>query len=95
MTWETITRREPELRHAERSCKAARQQSASWFDFLFEHDGQITKLAAQLPTTELRCQAMAAIESHLVSVWTSTMDSPPGLPWASRPSFEVSEGAKP
>ena len=58
MTWETITRREPELRHAERSCKAARQQNASWFDFLFEHAGQIHILASRLPSAELRVEAV-------------------------------------
>ena len=94
LDWKTLLARAPELTHLKQSARAAKRQNADWHDFLFEHDGQITRLASTLPTTELRCQAMAIIESHLMQTWNRALDSPPSLlPWDGRPSFEV--GATP
>ena len=91
MDWQTLLTREPELKHVERSCRACRQQGASWFDFWTEHVEQITRLVGPVA----RCpvlrsdRAWKAANLHLIDVWIDAMGGEPAaLSWDSPPLFE-------
>ncbi len=87
MTWNQMLTREPELRHLERSCRAARQQGAAWADFWTEHHVQLGQLVGPIARRPvLRTdRAYRVARAHLLQTWINAMGEPSTLPWDSRP----------
>ena len=44
MDWETMVEREPRLTHIADSCRRAREQGASWYDWWVVHNTELTRM---------------------------------------------------